>query len=51
MSMSPLVTVLAAESHHEVSTALNWVVGGGSLAILLVLMGALVAFGGGREHS
>ena len=51
MSLSPLVTVLAAESHHEVNEALNWVVGGGSLGILLALMGALVAFGGGREHS
>ncbi|MGH3362696.1 MAG: hypothetical protein ACRDOM_09595 [Nocardioides sp.] len=51
MSLSPLVTVLAAESHHEVNSALNWAVGGGSLAILLFLIGALVVFGGGREHS
>jgi hypothetical protein len=43
--------VMAAESHEEVNEVLNWVVGAGSLAILLVLLGALVAFGGGREHS
>ena len=55
MSLSALVTTLAtpvaAESHHEVNEALNWSVGGGALLLLLVLMGALVAFGGGREHS
>jgi hypothetical protein len=43
--------VMAAESHEEVNVALNWVVGGGSLLILMTLLGALVAFGGGREHS
>ena len=44
------MTVMAAET-HEVSQALSWTVGIGSLAILLLLLGALVAFGGGREHS
>jgi hypothetical protein len=43
--------VLAAESHGEVSEALNWTVGGGILLILLALLAALVAFGAGREHS
>ena len=43
--------VLAAESHEEVNTALNWTVGGGTLLILMALLVALVAFGGGREHS
>jgi hypothetical protein len=43
--------VMAAESHEEVNELLNWAVGGGSLLILLTLLGALVAFGGGREHS
>jgi hypothetical protein len=43
--------VLAAESHEEVNTALNWTVGGGTLLILMTLLGALVVFGAGREHS
>ena len=43
--------VLAAESHEEVNTALNWTVGGGILLILMTLLGALVVFGAGREHS
>jgi len=44
------MTVMAAET-HEVSQLLSWGVGIASLAILLFLLGALVAFGGGREHS
>ena len=44
------MTVMAAET-HEASQALSWGVGLGALAILLLLLGALVAFGGGREHS
>ena len=43
--------VLAAESHEEVNKALNWTVGGGILLILMTLLGALVVFGAGREHS
>jgi hypothetical protein len=43
--------VMAAESGEEVNELLNWAVGGGSLLILMALIGALVAFGGGREHS
>ncbi len=45
------LTVMAAESHEEVNAALNWAVGGGVLLVLLALLGALVVFGGGREHS
>jgi hypothetical protein len=30
---------------------LSWAVGGGALVFLLILLGALAAFGGGREHS
>ena len=44
------MTVRAAEA-HEVDHLLSWGVGIGALLILLVLLGALVAFGGGREHS
>ena len=43
--------ILAAESHEEVSETLNWTVGAGILLALLALLGALVVFGGGREHS
>ncbi|HRD63493.1 MAG TPA: hypothetical protein PLZ93_13715 [Nocardioides sp.] len=35
----------------EVDVALSLAIGGAVLAILLALMVALVAFGGGREHS
>ena len=42
---------VAEESHHEVNSALSYGIGAGILALLLALMGALAAFGGGREHS
>ncbi|QZY30986.1 hypothetical protein [Nocardioides coralli] len=48
--MSMIVT-MATESHHEVDHALSWGIGVVSLVILLGLLGGLVAFGGGREHS
>jgi hypothetical protein len=35
----------------EVNEALSWGIGGVTLLILLGLLGALLAFGGGREHS
>ena len=35
----------------EVNTGLSWAIGGGIFVLLLILLGALVAFGGGREHS
>jgi hypothetical protein len=44
------MTVMAAEE-HEVSHLLSWGVGIGILLILLLMLGALVVFGGGREHS
>jgi hypothetical protein len=44
-------TTLATEAHHEVDQALSWGVGVAALVILLGMLGALVAFGGGREHS
>jgi hypothetical protein len=46
-----LLAAVAAEAHEEVNEALNWIVGGTALGILLLLMLALVIFGGGREHS
>jgi hypothetical protein len=41
----------AEETHHEVSHVLSWTIGIGVLVLLLAMLGALVAFGGGREHS
>jgi len=35
----------------EVDQRVSWAVGGTALLILLGLLVALVAFGGGREHS
>jgi len=37
------------EAH--VNTGLSWSIGGGIFVFLLILLGALTAFGGGREHS
>ena len=48
--MLSTVITLAAEAESE--SAVNpYVVGGVTLAILLVLLLAVVSFGGGREHS
>ena len=49
-AMSSLA-VMASESHHEVNHALSWGIGVVALGILLFLLGALIVFGGGREHS
>ncbi len=49
--MSTTLLPLAAEAHHEVNHVLSWGVGIGVLVLLLALVAALVAFGGGREHS
>ena len=51
MSSALSAVVVAAESHEEINEVLNWGIGAGTLAILMALLGALVAFGGGREHS
>ena len=34
-----------------VNMTLSWSIGGGIFVFLLILLGALAAFGGGREHS
>ncbi|MFC6286661.1 hypothetical protein ACFP3Q_10640 [Nocardioides sp. GCM10027113] len=51
MSLSVLTTLAAEEAHHEVDQLLSWGIGVVSLVILLGMLLALVAFGGGREHS
>ena len=44
--------ILTAAEAAESEPAVNeWVVGGVSLLILLALLGGLMAFGAGREHS
>lgn len=48
MSLNDLI--LAASEHGEPAIH-PYVVGGGVLAVLLLALGLLVAFGGGREHS
>ena len=49
-SLSALAVISAAEEAGE--AAVNpWIIGGGVLAFLLLLLFGLVAFGGGRDHS
>ncbi|MEJ7795313.1 MAG: hypothetical protein WKF50_07160 [Nocardioides sp.] len=51
MSMIMVAARAAEGAEHEVSHVLSWGVGIGAVVLLLALLGALVAFGGGREHS
>jgi len=48
MSITPLLTTAAEESAGGVNP---WFVGAGVLFILLVMLGGLLAFGAGRDHS
>ncbi len=45
-----LAVVRAAEEHGEPAVH-PWLVGAGALAILLLMLVGLIAFGGGRDHS
>ena len=45
------LTVLAAEAEHGDPAVSPYLVGGITLVLLLVLLLAVVSFGGGREHS
>jgi hypothetical protein len=47
MILDQTLAVVAFELDQRISFA----IGGGALLVLLGLLGALVAFGGGREHS
>ena len=49
--LNPYVVALAAEEAVNESVPNHWLVGSVSLAILLLMLGALIAFGAGREHS
>ncbi|WP_167736510.1 MULTISPECIES: hypothetical protein [Nocardioides] len=51
-TIAALATSVAAETEAHGEPAVHpYVVGAIALAILLGLLGALMAFGGGREHS
>ncbi len=43
--------VMTVEENEMWSGVNHWAVGAGTLAILLIALGILIAFGGGREHS
>jgi hypothetical protein len=44
--------LLAAAEDHETWGGVNhWVIGAVTLLLLMGALGALIAFGGGREHS
>jgi hypothetical protein len=50
ISLTALAVLQAAEENGD--AAVNpWFVGGGALLILLLVLGALVLFGGGRDHT
>ena len=50
--MLSTVTLFAAETAEHSEPAVSpYVVGGVALALLVVLLLAVVSFGGGREHS
>ena len=47
-----IALILAAVEESEMWAGVNhWVVGAGTLLLLLASLGALLAFGAGREHS
>jgi hypothetical protein len=49
MAVAPLLTTAAETGGiHDVNP---WAVGGGIMAILIVLIVGLLAFGAGRDHS
>jgi len=46
------LTILATEAEeHSLNMTLSWGIGFLTLGILMALLFALLAFGGGREHS
>lgn len=50
ISATALAVLQAAEEHGEPAVH-PWIIGGGSLAVLLLMLIAVIAFGGGRDHS
>jgi hypothetical protein len=48
MSITPLVSLAASDASGGINP---WVVGVSVFVLLLALLGGLLAFGGGRDHS
>ena len=48
MSITPLVSLAASDATGGINP---WAVGVGVFVLLLVLLGGLLAFGGGRDHT
>jgi hypothetical protein len=48
MSITPLVSLAASDATGGINP---WVVGVSVFVLLLALLGGLLAFGGGRDHS
>jgi hypothetical protein len=48
---SMVVPVLAESTTHETGGVSPYLVGGGTLALLMALMVGLLMFGAGRDHS
>jgi hypothetical protein len=49
--MANTLIFLTESAGHESGGTNPWVIGGLALGLLLALLFAVVAFGGGREHS
>ena len=49
--MLSTLIVVATEAEHGEAAVSPYVVGGVALGLLLILLAAVVSFGGGREHS
>ena len=49
--MANTLIILAAESAAHDEGVNPWAIGGVALGVLLLLLLAVIAFGGGREHS
>ncbi|WP_165821092.1 hypothetical protein [Nocardioides gansuensis] len=49
--LSTVITLATETAEHGEPALHPYVIGGGTLALLLALLVALIAFGGGREHS
>lgn len=49
--MASTLITLASEVSHESAGMGPYIIGVGTFLILMALLGALMAFGGGREHS
>ena len=50
-SSAPVAAAVVSAAEAESGGINQWVVGAGVFVLLLLLLGGLVAFGGGRDHS